>query len=487
MNVWIVNPFDSLPCEGHRPLRYWLMAEAFVRAGHRVAYWTADFNHVTKRPRSLGTLPPDGGDTPHTNCGDTPHALGTLPPDGGDTPYTNGGDTPHAGIEIIAVHEPFYEKNISLRRLLAHWRWARNWSIAARQHCGDTPHAGGDTPCKISGDSPCAVGDTPPAPDVIIVSSPPLYIGREVRKFAKRVNAKVVVDVMDAWPETFERVVPRWVLWPLRRLVRANYLGADAITVVADEYVDLLKKYGVYCEICRFYHGILLGTVPAARVGTVPKCGGSVPIKSPGCGGSVPIKSTGCGGSVPVKIVYAGNLGRTYDLKTAIEAVGLLEGVSLEIAGRGDCEDELRRFAEDPLFAGKVVFKGYLGEDGLAGFLASGDIGLVPMSPDSRVGVPYKLADYARAGLAVASSLGGESDRLLARYGAGVSYRAGDPQSLAGAVRRLIPGLAAAKAASRRLAEAEFDAARIYGDYVAFASAVAGAGQILGGSPVFRA
>ena len=49
MTVWIVNPFDNLPLEGFRPQRYWLMAEAFVEAGHNVVFWSSDFNHSTKQ------------------------------------------------------------------------------------------------------------------------------------------------------------------------------------------------------------------------------------------------------------------------------------------------------------------------------------------------------------------------------------------------------------------------------------------------------
>ena len=51
MRVWIENPFDNLPEEGFRPQRYWLMADAFSRAGHDTVLWTADFNHTTKARR----------------------------------------------------------------------------------------------------------------------------------------------------------------------------------------------------------------------------------------------------------------------------------------------------------------------------------------------------------------------------------------------------------------------------------------------------
>ena len=97
MTFWIVNPFDNLPPEGLRPQRYWLMARAFAQAGHTVVYWSADFSHAYKRVRDVAAL------------------AGR-----------------HEGFELRLVHEPPYPKNICLRRLWSHWRFARNWLAAAR-------------------------------------------------------------------------------------------------------------------------------------------------------------------------------------------------------------------------------------------------------------------------------------------------------------------------------------------------------------------
>ena len=56
MNIWIINPFDNLPVEGYRPQRYWLMSEAFARAGHDVTFWTQAWSHARKRARELAAL-----------------------------------------------------------------------------------------------------------------------------------------------------------------------------------------------------------------------------------------------------------------------------------------------------------------------------------------------------------------------------------------------------------------------------------------------
>ena len=171
----------------------------------------------------------------------------------------------------------------------------------------------------------------------------------------------------------------------------------------------------------------------------------------------------------PLRIVYAGGIGRTYDLATVLDALALLEGATLDIAGKGECEAALRARCAGLGLGERVRFHGYLDMAALSALFAECTVGVVPMADDSFVGIPNKMADYAAAGLAVASSLGGESGRLLARYDAGVAYRAGDPQSLAASIKSIGPRLATLRANSRRMAETEFDAAVIYSDYVAFA------------------
>jgi glycosyltransferase involved in cell wall biosynthesis len=122
---------------------------------------------------------------------------------------------------------------------------------------------------------------------------------------------------------------------------------------------------------------------------------------------------------------------------------------------------------------GRIRYHGYLGEEELSRLLAECDIGIVPMEKESFVGIPYKLADYARASVAVVSSLGGESESLLSRYGAGAAYEALSPESFAAAVDALAARLPEAKAAAFEMARREFDSERIYRDYAAFALAVA--------------
>ena len=200
MKVWIVNPFDNLPTEGFRPQRFWLMAEAFAAAGHEVTLVTSSWSHSKKSPRTcLGS----GHSCPRLSEAQnfTIHYIPTLP----------------------------YYKNISIRRFWSHFILAKRFSKFLR-----------------------STFNLNFQPDLIIVSSPTLGLVRAVRKS----GVKYIVDVMDAWPETFERVLPRWMLWPLRVIAKKNYLGAAAISVVAKRYEELVRSYGYKGKVKEFYHGI---------------------------------------------------------------------------------------------------------------------------------------------------------------------------------------------------------------------------------------
>lgn len=372
MRVWIANPFDNLPEEGCRPQRFWLMAEAFARAGHETVLWTQDWRHATKTRRAPGV----------TDAG---------------------------SFSVRKIHVPGYGKNICLARIWSHWRLAANWRAEAERS---------------------------EKPDLIVVSSPPLFLGRAVRKYCEAAGAKYVVDVMDAWPETFERVLPRWTLAWARGIVRRNYCGAAGITAVAKRYVELVESYGAKCPVRLFHHGIEL----SGGIRKVP----SVPDRE------------GNG----VKIAYVGNMSLSYDLATAIDAVKRDEELELELAGAGPDEARLRERAAG---CSRIRFRGYLGEAEMREMLAGADVGLVPMFDDSCVGVPYKLADYAAANLPVASSLHGETEELLAKFGAGATYEAGDCGGLCRTVRTA-KGMRNGVSA---LAET-FDAASIYAAYVEF-------------------
>ena len=379
MTVWVQNPFDNLPSEGYRKQRYWLMAEAFVRAGHDVVYWTSDFSHARKGMRDEG----------------------------------RGTRDEESGIEVRKIPTLPYQKNVSLARIRSHRAYAQEWMHLALDSHPSSPI---------------------PHPSLIISSCPTLSAAEAALEIGRALDAKVVVDVQDAWPETFERLAPKGFGWlvrlllaPLRRMARRIYREADLVTGVCDRYRELTGREDYY----RTYLGI--------------------EEKEKGEGRKEKVWTAGV--NRKIRLAYSGNLGKSYDLGTIVKAVEANGDFELDVAGFGDFSCACPR----------VRFHGMLSASDLQALFAQCDVGIVPMADESWVGIPNKFFDYSAAGLAIVSSLGGESAGLLGKYHCGVTYRGGDVASLVAAVRQVVTF---ERGASRAMCAVEFDARTIYDAYV---------------------
>ena len=417
MTFWIVNPFDNLPPEGLRPQRYWLMARAFAQAGHTVVYWSADFSHAYKRARDVAAL-----------------------------------EGRYEGFELRLVHEPPYPKNICLRRLWSHWRFARNWLAAARAEVKGPRGFRGFKGLMGFGGFKGLMGQRP---DVLIVSSPPLALGAAARAFCRSTGAKLVIDIQDAWPETFQRVVPRFLLLPLAMLARRNYRAADAITAVSRRYLVLARTYGADCPRHLCYHGIARSREPSTPNPPTHQ------LTNPPTHQLTNLPTRQPTNSPTYRLAYIGNMSLSYDLATVVAVVRERTDLSLDLAGAGPDEAALKAQAAD---CDRIRFHGYLDEIALRELLLQSDAGIIPMFPESQVGIPGKLADYAAAGLPVVSSLLGETLDLLVRHCAGVPYVAGDRDSFSVAVDKVRH---LEKKGLHALA-VEFDAEKLYNSYLNF-------------------
>lgn len=371
MNVWIINPFDNLPTEGHRPQRYWLMSRAFAEAGDHVRFWTSDFSHATKKRRES-----------KSKC------------------EVEGVECEVEGVEREVEVEDFavellptkaYPTNVCWQRIVSHRALAKTFVARARE-------------VIASGEKP----------DLVIASTPPLGLCAAAMEVAKSCGAKFGCDIQDAWPETFYRLLPCGCKWlgamlfaGMRRTARRIYREADLVTGVCRRYAELSGRDDFHLA----YLGIESGGVVEQEVVRGGKS----------------------------RLAYVGNLGVGYDLGTVIAAVARRAELTLDIAGLGPREAELRTLVARLGVGERVRFHGYLGEDALRALMASCDVGVIPMRDDSWVGLPNKLGDYLAAGLQVVSSLHGECGELLLRTGYGQVYDWQSVDSLLAALDALRP------------------------------------------------
>ena len=371
MTVWIVNPFDNLPLEGFRPQRYWMMSQAFTAAGHSVVYFTADFNHGTKRKREW---------------------------------RRKKGEWIIESVRLVMIPVREYRKNVCVQRILSHRDFAKGFVLAAMSEMAK--------------------------PDVVIASTPPLGSAAAALRIARRIKAKFILDVQDAWPETFGRLLPRplkglgaLIFAPMYLTARRLYRSADVVTGVSERYREISGR----SDFRLFRLGIFSSVSDA------------------------PYGDSG-------QLVYLGNLGDGYDLETVIEAVSRERRLTLDIAGKGPKEESLKSLVSRLGLNDRVKFHGYLDEKQVKSLLSKCGAGIVPMRDDSWVGIPNKVYDYLAAGLPVLTSLTGECGDLIRKHSCGAIYENGSVQSFLETWKRLVAG--------RVALPQELAAENIYRDYV---------------------
>lgn len=175
MDIWIVNPYGTLPSEGWREYRSSMLARALAERGHRPTWFLSNFEHRSKSFRSAVQADP------------------ALP-----------------GVSIHCLPARPYSRNISIGRIRYEQSFGQAFAAASR---------------------------TLPKPDAIILAEPSLFFGAPVRRYAQDNNVPLIVDILDLWPEMFAVAAPRPVRPLAKRLLaplhaRRRKLLREAIGVV---------------------------------------------------------------------------------------------------------------------------------------------------------------------------------------------------------------------------------------------------------------
>lgn len=268
-------------------------------------------------------------------------------------------------------------------------------------------------------------------PDIVLASFPPIESARMAVSMGRRLGAKVVIDVQDLWPEFFHIVFPK-ILRPLARMAmlpverRANwvYRNADAIMGVSKEYM----KRGLD-ESRKVRPGLLL------HIGIDLKFFDDLYSRS----NSMAAKDE-------LLVSFTGTVGKSCDIRTILEAANLLsrkKSIKFVVAGGGP-EYVYWKNRSIRAKASNVAFAGSLGYSDLVDLLKRTNVGLNAYSlvalGCSRTALqtfPNKVFDYLAAGLPIINSVPGEVEDILQARRAGITYKGGYAESLAGAIEFL--------------------------------------------------
>lgn len=367
MNIWIVNPYGTLPSEGWREYRSSMLARALAERGHEVTWWISNFEHRSKTFRPAGHLK-------------DPSLLNRV--------------------NIFAVQSSSYRRNISFARVQYEYVFGSNFKKAA-----------------LAFD----------APDTIVLADPSLFYSKPVLDYAKKVNSKVVLDVLDLWPEQFQVALPKY-LRPLGRYIFSHLYSrrqrlvdaVDAVVGVTNDHLSAVNPPKGKPSMV-VYLGLDLEKFKVDRNRAVATNIQSFVRDS------------------DLVVVYAGTLGEAYDIATVLTSVEMTVSANDKIkfifAGDGPCSQSVDllsvRFPDNVLFLRKVS-----AED-LPPIYNLCHVGICSYSKDSTVTMPVKLYDYLAGGLFVIYSIDGEIDRVLSRNSCGIKYAPANPKELSALILKL--------------------------------------------------
>ncbi|MEO8027142.1 MAG: glycosyltransferase family 4 protein, partial [Bryobacteraceae bacterium] len=367
MTIWLFNPYGPIPGEAWRDYRFTMIAETLAAEGHRVIWWTAAFSHHFKRHRSFEWKDIDV--------------------------------SPEFTVRLVPT--PAYRRHIGFGRLWFELVFAvRAWRKAR----------------------------TEPAPSVVLSTDPPQVLGVLGAALAKHHHARLVIDVMDLWPEIFAMAFPKFlrkfaplVFAPLYAIRRRNFRRADALTALCDTYMTVARRaVSADTPTQIIYNGIRMANLRS-------KTSNPKPVE-------LPVRRDN-----EVWAIYAGTLGDNYDIPTLLDAMKLAWSscapLRLLVAGDGPL---LRKvIGASRRSDANVTYLGKLDPDTLAAYYAHCQIGVCAYGAESNVAMPDKAYDYMAAGLAIVNSLPGELASVLKQHDAGRPYMAGNPYSLAEVLEHL--------------------------------------------------
>lgn len=255
--------------------------------------------------------------------------------------------------------------------------------------------------------------------DVVLASSPPLFVGLAGWIIGRLLGAEYVFDVRDLWPDlavAMNELDGPFKIWLAKRLEHFIYHRADAITAVTDGF-------------CKAIQSVVGEDTPVRRVmnGTEPE------VFQRDEAGVKLRKANGFDDQFVV--TYAGNIGICQGLNHILDAADHLQSdrpeVLIRFVGSGPVKEELRQEAEERELE-NVEFHPRVSLDEAAAHMAAADALLVPLADHEiyRSFIPSKLFDSMAAGRPVLLSVDGEAREIMEDAGAGRYYPAEDGEAL---------------------------------------------------------
>ena len=281
------------------------------------------------------------------------------------------------GIDIknyYTVHVPEYKRNISIKRIYSHFVFSRKVKKIIK---------------KIQ-------------PDFIYVQIPPNFLLNEIGKLRKKQQFKLVVDIMDLWPESFPKG-DMCLLNPWRWLRDRNLNKANMIVLECDYYKNIIAKNIHINKIHTLY---------------IIKDSLDKKLKDKWIEENKSKTETDT-----IRLAYLGSINNIIDIDKICDVVKRLKEsypVNVKIIGDGEARKEfvskLQLVGATVNFYGKVF-----DEDKKFKIFSDCNFGINIYKRHLNIGLTLKSIDYFRYGLPLLNSIPGDTSEFVKKYGVGVN------------------------------------------------------------------
>ena len=268
--------------------------------------------------------------------------------------------------------------------------------------------------------------------DIVLVTSPPLFLGVTGWLLALLRGVPYVIDVRDYWPHaavTLGELRSRRVIALAEWLESFLYRRAAAVVAVTPGVVPLMVRRGVRRD------RIVLITNGADTDCFRPETAGVSDDPPRGSNGAL-------------TVLYSGTHGLVHGMDVLLDAAEALRDrpeVRFVMIGDGVAKDGLVREAERRGLP-NVDFRPTQTPRELARAIGHADVCVATTHEKGTLqgmGIPVKMFDYMACGRPIVAAVGGDARSVVEASGGGIVVRPGDGPALATALTRLLddPGL----------------------------------------------
>lgn len=257
-------------------------------------------------------------------------------------------------------------------------------------------------------------------PDVVLATSPPLFVLWSGAVAAKALRRPFVADVRDLWPDIalgLGQIGPGRIYETMKLLERWCYRSSDLVTAVTRPYADHIAARGGR-------------RVEVIANGTIPELFDPERLD--------PEITSMVRGEADFVLGYTGNIGLAQGVDAVVPAARELagEGLGVFLLGEGPHKPDLETACQG---LSNVRFHDPVPLAEVTPFINACDAMLVPLAKVEKIEgtVPSKLFDYMCCGKPIILMVEGEAKRILTESGGGIAVPPGDAEALAAALREL--------------------------------------------------